>query len=127
MAKRNPESQGRHYHMLTSLVKTLVQDGYTDIVSALGDFTDPAHMPGRDGKLYVSDAIAWKEGIEHIFEVETDETIELDFTREQFLAFYDHARKAAGVFNIIVPKKSEPVVREVLERWAMPEAKVWTM
>ncbi len=127
MAKRNPESQGRHYHMLTTLVKNLVQNGYSDIASALGDFADPAEMPGRDGRPYISDAVAWKDGVEHVFEVETHETIELDYTREQFAAFYDHARKTAGTFSIIVPKKSEFLARSVLERLEMPEVKVWTM
>ena len=127
MAKRTPESQGRHYHMLTSLVKRLIHEGYTHIESELSGFENPLEMPGRNGNSYISDVVAWKDGICHVFEVETAETLDIDYTREQFTAFHDYAKKSRGSFCILVPRKNEGQAREVLERLNMPEVDVWTM
>jgi Holliday junction resolvase len=128
MAKRTPASQSKHDHMVTSLVKLLVKDGYSDIhATHLGAFEDPAKVPGRDGKLYMCDVVARNNGIDHIFEVETMETITLDFTKEQFKAFYDHAKKNEGVFNILVPNNVESDAVMVLRELGMEEIKVWTM
>ena len=127
MAKRTPESQGRHYHMLTSLVKRLIHEGYTGIESELAGFENPVQMPGRNGKLYTSDAVAWKDGVCHVFEVETAETLDIDYTREQFGAFYDYVKKSRGSFCVLVPRKNAEAAREVLEKLQMPDVEIWTM
>jgi Holliday junction resolvase len=128
MGKRTSESQSKHDYMITSLVRYLIEQGYTNIKSShLGHFENPSEMPGRDGNTYTSDVIAWKDGKEYIFEVETSETIDLDYTKEQFEAFYDYARGHQAEFNVLVPKKSEGAVKHLLNHMNMAEVKIWTI
>lgn len=128
MGKRTSESQSKHDYMITSLVRYLIEQGYTNIRSThLGHFEDPTEMPGRSGSTYKSDVIAWKEEKEYIFEVETSETIDLDYTREQFEAFYDYAQHHNAEFNVLVPKKSESQVKHLLNDMNMPDVKIWTI
>ena len=128
MGKRTSESQSKHDYMITSLVRYLIEQGYSNIKSShLGHFENPTEMPGRTGNTYSSDVIAWKEGKEYIFEVETSDTLDLDYTREQFEAFYDYARDHHAEFNVLVPKKSESMVKHLLNNMEMSEVKVWTI
>lgn len=128
MGRRTAESQSKHDYMITSLVRYLIEQGYTDIKSShLGHFQNPDEMPGRNGSKYTSDVIAWKDGKQFVFEVETTETIDLDYTREQFEAFYDYARGNQAEFSVLVPKKCEGAAKSVLENLDMPEVKVWTI
>ena len=128
MGKRTAESQSKHDYMITSLVRYLIEQGYTDIQSShLGHFDDPFEMDGRTGKKYISDVIACKDGKQHVFEVETNETIDLDYTREQFEAFYDYARGHQAEFNILVPKSAEGNVKNVLDTLQMEEVNIWTI
>ncbi|MBE0598487.1 MAG: hypothetical protein IH614_14570 [Desulfuromonadales bacterium] len=128
MGKRTSESQSKHDYMITSLVRYLIEQGYSDIKSShLGHFENPTEMQGRDGTPHRSDVIAWKDGKEYIFEVETSDTIDLDYTREQFEAFYDYAREHQAEFNVLVPKKSEGTAKHLLNDMNMPEVKIWTI
>lgn len=128
MGKRTAESQSKHDYMITSLVRYLIEQGYTDIkCSHLGHFDDPEEMVGRNGTRYSSDVIAWKDGKQYVFEVETNETIDLDYTKEQFEAFYDYAKGHEAEFSVLVPKKCETAVKHVLDDLKMPEVKVWTI
>jgi Holliday junction resolvase len=128
MAKRSPAAQSKHDHMVTSLVKMLIRNGYSEIRSAhLGAFEDPGRMPGRDGKFYTSDVIARSNGVEYVFEVETKETISLDYTKEQFKAFFDYAKKNNGVFSVIVPNDVEQKAGIILQELGMDEIKIMTM
>lgn len=128
MGKRTSESQSKHDYMITSLVRYLIEQGYTDIKSShLGHFENPTEMVGRNGGTYISDVIARKEGKEYIFEVETSETLDLDYTRQQFEAFYDYAVGHEAEFNVLVPKKSESTVKHLLNDLNMSEVKVWTI
>lgn len=99
MTQRLIPSQERHDHMVERIAEGLRQEGFPEVRAAgLEGFDPPDPVEG-----HVPDVSATNHH-RYIYEVETEESLELEETRLQWKAFGHFARYNDTRFVIVVPQ-----------------------
>ena len=122
MGKR--QIQAKHDKLVAYLAGFLQMDGYTDICADIEGFEKPMWIPvRRTGKWKTPDVTAHKKRL-HLFEVETDDSIDDRHTAEEWRLFANYAKEEGGQFWVAVPVGSEEKARKRIEKMEV-EAWVW--
>ncbi|HKJ71800.1 MAG TPA: hypothetical protein VKA55_08630 [Gammaproteobacteria bacterium] len=101
MTERLIPSQKRHDRMVERIADGLRREGFPQVRAAgVGGFEPPDAIDG-----FVPD-VAAAQRHHYIYEVETEETLELEETLRQWRAFAHHARYNDTRFVIVVPAGS---------------------
>lgn len=101
MTQRLIPSQQRHDRMVERIANGLRQEGFPRVeADGLAGFDSPDPIDGQ-----VPDVAAYHHH-HYIYEVETEETVDLEETLRQWKAFAHHARYNDTRFVIVVPRGS---------------------
>ena len=115
-----------HDIMLLSLVEKLKEEKYENIKAHLPDHEMPDGIPWQPNiKKYFPDAAAEKNSKFFIFEIETSDSISEEHSHHQWRAFSDFAKILNSTFALVVPKRNESMVRNILTEKNI-FAEVWT-
>lgn len=115
-----------HDSMVEKLVAFLVEKGHTDIKCALPDYTQPLQISWKDGDGHIPDVTSTHDKTNHIFEVETTDTIDDEHTISQLKLFSANAKQYSKVFVVVVPKASKDDIQTVLTNNSV-SATIWTI
>jgi Holliday junction resolvase len=120
-------SQSDHDSLLSALARHLATNGFTNIKVDLSGHDQPGKIwwSGKEQEAHIPDATAYKGGTYYIFEVETDDTIAITHTEDQWRLFAAHAKKNNGKFVAIVPAESKQAAERQIGRLGI-NAEVWT-
>ncbi|MDT3696631.1 MAG: hypothetical protein ROY99_09590 [Ignavibacterium sp.] len=103
MAKR--KNQSDHDDMVKTTVNYIVSNLYTDEKADIDDYETPTKIiwsKTNDG--HVPDVTAKYKDVEHIWEIETEDSISLDHTKSQWQLFSTFATQHYAIFHIVVPE-----------------------
>lgn len=126
MPKR--KDQNDHDSMVRALTNYLKLLQYTDIRADLPGFTRPVELAWEDRQDgHVPDVSALKQETEHIFEVETSDSISHTHTEDQWHLFASNAERNNKAFCVIVPKQSKEDARGRLKELGLENVRVWTL
>jgi len=105
MAKN--KSQSEHDSIVKSVAEFLSKNGYRNIRAAVDGYEKPdkislSHLRGS----HVPDVTTEKNGKHYLFEVETDDSIHDERTKDKWELFSAYAKEQKGFFIISVPPGS---------------------
>lgn len=114
MAKR--QIPALHDKLVAYLAGYLQMEGYTDICADIDGFEKPMWVPIRTtGRWKTPDVTGYKSRF-HVFEVETDDSIEDRHTTEEWRVFADYAEEEGGRFWVAVPEGSGGKARNRIKK-----------
>lgn len=98
-----------HDQMVGSLVTHLSNNGFVNIQADFFGYNQPEAIwwENNPNAKYIPDAVAEQNGVLHIFEVETEDSITSKHTEEQWKLFSAHARNNNGKFVAVVPSSAK--------------------
>ena len=97
-------SQPTHDRMVSQIAQRLRDlEGYKKVQADLPAYTKPDTIYWSSGGGHIPDVTAWNN-IFHIFEVETDDSIDDAHTDDQWKLFAAYAAKFNAVFYAVVPR-----------------------
>lgn len=122
MARRG--SQSDHDKMVEYVAKYLEDKGFRDIKADISGFDSPNEITWpATGKGHIPDVTA-KGTKFHIFEVETEDSIDDQHTEDQWKLFATFAKEYAGRFLVVVPNGSGILAKKRLNELGLT-AEVW--
>jgi hypothetical protein len=121
------KSQSNHDQMIRDVCNHLISHGYRDIKADLKGLPHPALILWKTtGKGHIPDVTAKSNGTDSLFEIETEDSIFDQHTKDQWTLFAANAEQFGKVFYVVVPKGSENSAESRLGQLGI-EAKVWTV
>ncbi len=128
MGKRTSESQSKHDYMITSLVRYLIEQGYSNIKSShLGHFEDPVEMPGRTGNTYTSGTSSPGKKVKNTFSRSKPAIPSISITPASSSKHFTIMPATTRRSSTFWYKKSESTVKHLLNNMEMSEVKIWTI
>ena len=116
-----------HDSMLSTLIKHIVNNGFTSIKADAPKFESPAKISWKtSGESFIPDVTALLNQQGYIFEVETSESLSLQHTASQWRLFSTFSQEHGYTFVVVVPKSSEAVANALLKSIGAI-AEVWTI
>lgn len=110
--------------MIRFVISALSKQGFADIKADVDGYPEPTPIEGGSGVGHMPDVTGYKQGLLHIYEVETDDTISLPSTEDQWRIFTNFAETQGAKFVIVVPEEMERQAREQLARFKV-HAQIW--
>ena len=122
MAKR--ESEEDHERMVGIVAASLEGEGYTDVRADHPSYHTPEQITRTGtGEGSSPDVTAEKE-FTSIFEVETEDSITDEHTKEQWKLFAEFAQQTSSAFCVVVPEGSKDAAQTRLNELGI-KANVW--
>lgn len=123
MANRKPQSD--HDKMVQDSATWLSKNKYSDVKADVPGYTSPSKITWEStGKGHIPDISAISNSSIFIFEVETDDSIDDEHTKDQWKLFSAHAKNIKGEFWVVVPKSSTLKAEKRLDSLKLT-GKVW--
>ena len=122
-------NQDQHDDMIRQLVSHLTYNDFTEIKADVDGMTQPGPLwwPGKRLGEHIPDAVASRDGRLYIFEVETEDTISIDHTGDQWSLFADHALRKNGAFIPVVPTGHIPEAQQVIKELDIEVEDIWDL
>ena len=118
MSFRSPENQSIHDALIRKLVDNLIGKGYSDIRAAtLPEFAEmrPEKIYSAEAEMYFSpDVMAYHNGHQMLFEVETVDSILAPSTRVELRAFAAYAAEQKAAFYLVMPEQDRTLADATL-------------
>ncbi|MBO8183121.1 MAG: hypothetical protein H0Z28_10075 [Archaeoglobus sp.] len=122
MTKRR--SQSDHDKMVRYVVDYLKDKGFRNIKADISGFDKPNKIIWKTtGEGHIPDVTA-ENGSLHIFEVETEDSINDQHTEDQWELFAAYAKKYSAKFWVVVPQGSRDLAEKRLNQLGLI-AKIW--
>jgi len=100
-----------HDDYVKKMISKLEEEGATKIYAhKIDGYSSPREIGG-----FIPDISAHFGGLRKTYEIETEETISIEHTKEQCIAFANRASD----FTVCVPKSSETEMRANLGKWGI--------
>ena len=116
MTKR--KNQTDHDDVVLTTANYLVNKLYTDVKADVDDYETPTKIiwsKTNDG--HVPDITAKYNAVEHIWEIETKDSISIAHTKSQWQLFSTFAVQHDAVFHIVVPEGCSEEAEEQAKEW----------
>jgi len=105
-----------HDSMVSTLVRHLSANKFTTIKADMADFEKPSSLSWKaTGESFIPDVTAFLNQRGYIFEVETEESVSIQHTKDQCKLFSTYAQEHGSTFCVVVPKVSETSARDMLK------------
>lgn len=119
-------SQTTHDSMVKTLIDYISKNNFTEIKADLKDFTTPSKISWKDkGDSHIPDVTGKHAGVIHLFEVETDDSINVEHTKSQWKLFGAFANQNGAIFIPVVPAGSKQNALLVLNELGLKTVDVW--
>lgn len=118
MTKR--KNQSDHEDMVLTTANYLVSNLYTDVRADVNDYETPTKIiwsKTQDG--HIPDITSKYNGVEHIWEIETEDSISIDHTKSQWKLFSTYAAQHNAKFHIVVPEGFIEDAQNQAEEWGI--------
>ena len=118
MAKR--KNQSDHDDMVLITANYLVSNLYTDVKADIADYETPEQICWKDSnECHIPDISGKLNGIQHIWEIETEDTISVEHTKKQWKLFSEYASQFEKVFHIVVPEDCSIAAEKQASEWGI--------
>lgn len=118
MAKR--KNQSEHDNMVLTTANYLVSNLYTDVKADIKDYDSPKKICWKDSeKCHIPDVSGKLQGVQHIWEIETEDTISIEHTKDQWKLFSAYASQFDKVFHIVIPQGCSAEAEKQAEEWGI--------
>ena len=118
MTLRSSENQVVHDELIRKLVDNLIGKGYQDIRAAvLPEFSEmrPEKIYSDEAEMYFSpDVMAYHNGHQMLFEVETVDSILAPSTRVELRTFASYAAEQKAAFYLVMPEQDKTLAHATL-------------
>lgn len=102
------ESQTEHDKMVESAAKLLIKNNFTGIKADIDNYERPKKITWKDtGEGHIPDVNCKGEKQNIIIEVETEDSINHEHTKDQWTLFSAFAKQHDAVFWVAIPEGSE--------------------
>lgn len=118
------KSQSDHDNMVVYAARFLMAKGFQNVQADLPGWSQPAKITWKNtGQGHIPDVTGDNDG-QNLFEVETDDTINIDHTADQWRLFAAYADQHQAKFWVVVPQGSRPKTEARLRQLNL-KASVW--
>lgn len=98
-------NQTEHDSIVASVANSLRANGFSEIKADLQGYDQPIRIIWESTEQgHIPDLSAVKDQQQHIFEVETGDTITIQHTADQWKLFSTYANQHNSIFYVVVPK-----------------------
>jgi len=99
------KDQSAHDKLVKAVVDSLSPELYSDIKANISGYQTPSKIVwANSGDGYIPDITGNVADFQYIYEVETEETISNEHTKNKWKLVSDYAAKHNSIFVIVVPK-----------------------
>jgi hypothetical protein len=99
------KDQSAHDKLVKAVVDSLSPELYADVKGNIFGYTIPSKIILTNSEeVYIPDVTGKVEDFQYIYEVETEETISNEHTKNKWELVSDYAAKHNAIFVIVVPK-----------------------
>jgi len=100
----NRKNQTEHDNLVKTVANYLISQNFTDVKADIEGYLQPSKITWTaTGEGHIPDVSAIINNTQHIYEIETEETISIEHTKNQFVLFSEFAKGHKAVFHIVVP------------------------
>lgn len=98
--------QGKHGYMVARMVEYIKLTGYSDIKANIPGLDPPSRIYWKNdpGDGHIPDLTGCRNGIYHIFAIETEDTISDAHTKAQWKLFASFVNESGNAFVVVVPE-----------------------